>query len=279
MAIVFHEIPENAQFPMVFEFQHFEPYINGDLMNWHINIEIIYIIRGNCKIFCKTEHFSATKGDIFIFNSNDVHMVYTLNSSCDYLYLIPGMNLCESFQMDIQNMQFCSKIKDNFAESIILDMYQEAKEQKLLYTSSMTAKLIELLVYFWRNYLDTSFSKHQNSQYYQKQETLKAALRYISNHYTRKITLDDLCHELGFNKYYFCHLFKEMTARTVFHYINSMRCDRARVLLSTGRYTISEVSDLCGFCSASYFTKQYKKYIGCLPSANLGDKKKTFNSC
>ena len=274
MTIIFQEVSESEQFPMEFEYQHMLTFMKGTWVNWHVNIEIIYILSGNCMVFCNSQLFSAKKGDIFICNSTDAHMVYTLNSCCDYLYLIPGINFCKTMQIDVQNLQFCSKINDDFVGSIILDMYEEQKNKNSLYTSHMTGKLIELLVYLCRNHLDTDTPKRKNSQYYQKLETLKAAIRYISANCMRKITLDDLCYELGFNKYYFCHLFKEMTSQTVFSYINSMRCDRARALLATGQYTISEVSDLCGFCSASYFTKQYKKYIGTLPSNSLRNKKK-----
>jgi AraC-like DNA-binding protein len=49
-------------------------------------------------------------------------------------------------------------------------------------------------------------------------------------------------------------------------YINILRCEHARKMLQNGNYRVEEVAYLCGFDNMSYFSKTYKKYMGCLPS-------------
>ena len=36
--------------------------------------------------------------------------------------------------------------------------------------------------------------------------------------------------------------------------------------MEDGRYSISEISDMVGFNTPSYFTTCFKKHIGCLPT-------------
>ena len=59
-------------------------------------------------------------------------------------------------------------------------------------------------------------------------------------------------------------VFKEVTRRTPVDYINFIRCNYARNLLLSGRYNVSESAEMSGFKNLSYFSKTYKKYMGCL---------------
>ena len=68
------------------------------------------------------------------------------------------------------------------------------------------------------------------------------------------------------SKYYFCRIFKNITGSTVIKYLNMYRCMKARELLSSGKYTVSEAALECGFENMSYFSKTYKAYSGSVPS-------------
>ena len=49
-------------------------------------------------------------------------------------------------------------------------------------------------------------------------------------------------------------------------FIRKIRFKEACRLLKDGRYSISEISDLVGFNTPSYFATCFKKYLGCLPT-------------
>jgi AraC-like DNA-binding protein len=64
-------------------------------------------------------------------------------------------------------------------------------------------------------------------------------------------------------------LYKKIKAFTDYSpidFIRSIRLNHAREMLQTGRYTITEVSDLCGFSSMKYFSASFKDYFGKKPS-------------
>ena len=59
---------------------------------------------------------------------------------------------------------------------------------------------------------------------------------------------------------------KSLTDQSPIDFIRSIRLNHALHLLQTGKYTIIEISELCGFSSASYFGRAFKSHFGKAPS-------------
>ena len=72
----------------------------------------------------------------------------------------------------------------------------------------------------------------------------------------------DLC---DMSQVHFRRLFKEYTGLSPVNYRNGLRLEGARSKLQSGEYNISEVAELCGFSSISFFTRSYKKKYGYSP--------------
>jgi two-component system response regulator YesN len=69
---------------------------------------------------------------------------------------------------------------------------------------------------------------------------------------------------------YVSRLFKQTTGFSLSDYISQCRLDKAKELLGTGRYSVNETAELCGFESAPHFSDTFRKTTGCSP----GDYKK-----
>ena len=59
---------------------------------------------------------------------------------------------------------------------------------------------------------------------------------------------------------------KALTEESALDFIRKIRFNEACRLLKDGRYSISEISDMVGFNTPSYFATCFKKYMGCLPT-------------
>ena len=59
---------------------------------------------------------------------------------------------------------------------------------------------------------------------------------------------------------------KALTNQSPVDFIKSVRMNRALELLQTRKYSITEVSELCGFTSAGYFSTVFKRHFGKSPS-------------
>jgi AraC-like DNA-binding protein len=88
---------------------------------------------------------------------------------------------------------------------------------------------------------------------------------YISEHYTEKLTLHDLCFIFGTNKTSLCRSFKETYGDTVLNHINSLRIQDAKRLLREQKLTVTQISEELGFTSIHYFCRLFKKETGMTP--------------
>jgi DNA-binding response OmpR family regulator len=59
---------------------------------------------------------------------------------------------------------------------------------------------------------------------------------------------------------------KSLTGQSPIDFIKSVRLDYALELLHSRKYTVTEVSELCGFASVGYFSTVFKKYFGKSPT-------------
>lgn len=59
---------------------------------------------------------------------------------------------------------------------------------------------------------------------------------------------------------------KAITGDSTMDFIRKIRFSHACRLLEEGRYNITEISEMVGFNTPSYFTTSFKKYMGCSPT-------------
>lgn len=90
---------------------------------------------------------------------------------------------------------------------------------------------------------------------------------YINEHYTEKITLDDICFLFATNKTSLCCKFKSEYGITVLSYIHKVKIDAAKVLIREQNLSVTEISESLGFGSIHYFCKLFKKHTGLSPKA------------
>ncbi len=92
-------------------------------------------------------------------------------------------------------------------------------------------------------------------------------VEYIHNHYYDAdfdyYQLAKLC-EISYT--YFKKLFNEIYNVTPSEYVKTLRLQNACELLSTHRFSISQIAVMCGFENIYYFSKVFKEAIGVPPS-------------
>lgn len=87
-------------------------------------------------------------------------------------------------------------------------------------------------------------------------------IEYIDKNYDKAVNLNDLAAMFHLNPVYVCQLFKQNTGVNFIHYINSLRIEKARILLKTTDLTVEQISEQVGINSANYFVRLFKKITG-----------------
>jgi AraC-like DNA-binding protein/ligand-binding sensor protein len=94
---------------------------------------------------------------------------------------------------------------------------------------------------------------------------LRKAERYIWEHYTRKLCLQEIAAASGLSAPYFSSIFKEEMGENLSSYLNRLRVEKAAAMLTETDASINEIAGHCGFEDQSWFSKIFKSYTGLSP--------------
>ena len=92
------------------------------------------------------------------------------------------------------------------------------------------------------------------------------AVDYIKQFFSEDLNMTDIIDKTNYSKAYFNKCFKEYTGTTPTKLINKLRIDKAKTLLCMTSYTITAISETCGFSDYTYFSSVFKKFTGFTPS-------------
>jgi len=90
--------------------------------------------------------------------------------------------------------------------------------------------------------------------------------RYIEEHLSERIYIEDLCNKFFLSKNAIYELFRKEFNTTVNDFILQKRMRKAQKLLESElNLNITQISLLCGFSDYNYFIRSFKKHIGITP--------------
>ena len=99
-----------------------------------------------------------------------------------------------------------------------------------------------------------------------KQTVAEMAKKFIFDNYKSKITISDICEDIGCSKSTLITCFKKEFGTTVNNYITNVRLGEAVNMLKMGDRNIGEVATETGFSDQSYFSKVFSAKYGIPPS-------------
>lgn len=157
--------------------------------------------------------------------------------------------VCCTSQMILHDIIICKlsgAFKNMFMESKALSLllcFQKSNNEKQLNCSSckFLAKPVE------------------------KEKILKAK-QIVLNNLTDPPTIQELSLQIGINQCYLKKGFKEIFGTTIYDFVQEQRMLKAKLLLTTTDYTVSQVAEHIGFSSQSNFSSAFKKFTGVFPS-------------
>jgi AraC-like DNA-binding protein len=93
----------------------------------------------------------------------------------------------------------------------------------------------------------------------------KNVLGYLRESLNKQITAQTAADRFGYSKGYFCVLFKKAFRTPFKTYLAAVRIAEACRLIGFGQHNITECALNVGFDNSSYFSKVFKKIVGCPP--------------
>jgi AraC family transcriptional regulator len=102
---------------------------------------------------------------------------------------------------------------------------------------------------------------------------LMRAVEYIQDQLDTDLTVSGIAQAVDLSPYHFTRLFKESTGQSPHQYVVDVRVRKAKELLTTGKFTISEAAHQVGFVDQSHLTRHFKRVFGLPPKRLLGSHK------
>ena len=257
----------DADFPLIFGCRILSASHPDDAyLHWHDCIEVVYCEYGQGWVISGSDRIFVEEGDIAIVNSGDIHDGLT-ESECRMYSLDLGSTLYSPLGLDPHLFVFKKKIKDARMEASIRRIIAEMERKDAYYKQAVQIEIISIVLLLMREYLDNTTERKSSDN--QQVQAVKKIISYLREHFLERITIEELCAETDYSKFYLCHSFKKMTGNTIIQYVNFLKCQHARNLLLEGNHSVSESAALSGYNNDSYFTKTYKAVFGRLPSDDL----------
>src|SRR6266404_2846965 len=100
-------------------------------------------------------------------------------------------------------------------------------------------------------------------------EKLVRAVAYIQDQLDTDLTVSGIAQAVGLSPNHFTKLFKESTGQSPYQYVVEARVRKAKELLTTSKFTISEVAQHVGFADQSHLTRHFKRVFGLPPKRLL----------
>jgi YesN/AraC family two-component response regulator len=248
----------------------------------------LYIREGNSDYLLK-------KGDAFLLEPNIEHTGYK-EAACHYYYIHFKHNGISKI-IDKTYKEISNELIEKRKLSLTSDIYSEViptssiyylpkyyhyeNSSELLsilaeaeydfyqryenYKTITSLRFLELLIKICRNYTTTKIEKTE-SQFSKSFIKARDIVNFISCSYSKKITTAEIEEKFESNYDYLNRVFHKMTGYTIINYINLMRINNAKELISNTTLKFTEIAYLVGIEDPYYFSKLFKKITGMSPS-------------
>ena len=97
-------------------------------------------------------------------------------------------------------------------------------------------------------------------------EYIKTAKDYILMNYYRQCSLADVAANVNISEEYLSRLFRKETGKSFVEFLTEVRMRKAKSLLLRSNCSMSEICDMVGIQSQTYFSTLFRKYYGMTPS-------------
>ena len=248
--------------------------------HWHEEFEFVYINEGELEYRVAGACIKLKENEGIFINSNIMHQVVLLPVAdrCSYLVFMFRRNFLaeEGSLLDkkyvrpiLRAYDFQAVVlrnKDDLQRNILGQLCAIAtaeKEKQYGYEMLQRNSFADIWISFL--YMLNMRPEGVKHQIPEKEARLKKMLTYIHQEYENEVTLEDIAKAAGISKRECLRCFQEEIHITPFNYLRDYRLQMSCIALRNTNATVTSIAQNCGFNSASYFGKVFRKRVGMTP--------------
>lgn len=254
----------------------------------HTEFELSLILSGTGLYRTDGGAYDIRPGDVFTYATNEPHCITDiddggmelLNIQFSPSYIFPEFADADFMKIFFARSAAFSHRLDRSADcleeirQLIMRAERELREGAADYEYSVRFCLVQALITIRRRfgYVD---ERGSFSAAYKNFPRIRDAVDYIDAHLSEPLRLDALADIAGFNRTYFCTVFRSCYGMRVWDYIEIRRVEYAKKLLrDDSERTVLSVAVDCGFNNTANYNRIFRKVTGTTPSAYRAEAEK-----
>lgn len=255
----------------------------------HHEFILYYILSGELFLTEGNKDYHLKANDFLLLDPSREHFGQKA-STCQFFYThfsLPNLLETNLTKDDVKNllqkMQLTELMRDYLPDIYLPKYYSVTTPSSMTQIHSLLSKALEsfsshelyhsiqasCLLYELLVILSKSFSYNLLYDFEKMTSTshqmIPLLLNFLNQSYSMAISSTLIESQFNCNFDYLNRQFKKMTGQTIFVYLNSLRIEKAKQLLSTGFYSMNDVATCTGFHDVYYFSKVFKKLTGVTP--------------
>ncbi len=229
----------------------------------HSYTELFYTVGGCGQFNIEDKLYPVRANQLVIISPNVTHTEVSYSVS-PLEYIVLGIEGLELSVTESTDGRFCIIDCPGGSDivSCLRNIYRETEGQQPGYELICQAYMEILLSRLMRS---TSFTAAAEPGTNQVSRQCAAVRHYIDAHYKEPLNLDMLASKAHVSKYYLAHAFKSEYGISPINYQISLRIKESCYLLRETDMSLSQISRILGFSSASYFSQSFRKSEGMSP--------------
>ena len=241
--------------------------------DWHSTLhthpftELFYVVDGKGEFNIQGQRFPVKPNDFVIINPQVEHTELSAPDEPleDIVLGINGLSFSNLTPVSEGGHPFSFfNLRDEQKDILryLNAMVQEATSQSMSYELVCHNLLEILLIKILRHqHFDLEVGKQSKAT-----KDISFIKHYLETYYHESIQLEDLASMTHLSRFYISHSFKKEIGMSPMEYLIDIRIKESKILLRTTNYSISQVADIVGFTTPTYFSKQFRKSTGISPT-------------
>jgi AraC-like DNA-binding protein len=235
--------------------------------------EFLHVVNGHFDLTLEDNRkFYASAGDSLIIPAGTMHRdVFDLSEDLEIFIIHFKWELLDKYTETV-TFENINNVNNRLKSDLkrIFDQMRFDSGCGELDREIANARLLTALLLIYRGIIAESIlgeiAQDAGSGKSRRKKLVKEAKRYIDKNFRDPLQLADIAEHLQVSPFYLSRLFARESDFSLVEYLTDIRINAAKELLLDGRYIIADVARLVGYHDGNYFSKVFKRIIGCSPT-------------
>lgn len=268
------------EFPVLVSYERLSSFDTGEFpWHWHPEIELTLVMEGEIIYQANDSLYHLKAGEGLFCNTNVLHSGHGNGSTdCSYLSVTFHPRLLYGYSSSVMQTKYMNHILKSPSLASIHLVSEKDWQRRILegiekirllnreHPVSEELKIQIVLLQIWQElYEHVEISETGFAENGRDTERIRRIMEYIQAHYAEKITLEELAEQIHLCRSESCRLFKRYMKESMFDYLLDYRIERSLELLRRPELDVTQIAGQTGFTSPGYFSKIFKRKMGCTP--------------